>query len=102
MNKYKEAIKEIRKQFNDIDIDYSSDKDVTAIAILHGETAEKVIEAIQKQIPKKPKCKTGGRYMGDDVDDNDYLSCPKCKSQLGVNLIYFNYCPNCGQSIDKE
>lgn len=55
-----------------------------------------VIEALEKQIPKKPIEKevigasmTGYKYKG---------QCPKCSST--VSQYTGNYCPNCGKKID--
>ena len=53
----------------------------------------KAIEALEKQIPKRP---TGS-----------YPHCPYCNSDMieiwmggGFSETQLNYCPNCGQAID--
>ena len=54
------------------------------------------IEALKKQIPKKP-------IYGSD--EQDYVKCGLCEYELGHMDDYFcldNYCPNCGQKIDWE
>ena len=78
------AIEEIQNQFKCIGIDYTNNKDVTAIAVAHGEMAEAVIKALEKQIPKKPIYKENGN-----------IECPSCNCEA---LRYHNYCWNCGQA----
>lgn len=51
------------------------------------ETEKFVIEALEKQIPKKPICK---KYTTD-------TKCPVCNTFV---LIYNKYCIECGQAID--
>lgn len=31
----------------------------------------------------------------------DTYACPKCGRPVGDDMIMFNYCPNCGQSIKR-
>ena len=50
---------------------------------------EMAIQALEKQIPKKPKER--------DCIGFDTLACPKCKMAL---YLYEPYCDNCGQKID--
>ena len=53
-------------------------------------TAEEIaINALEKQIPKKPKEK--------DCIGFNTLACPECKMAL---YLYEPYCDNCGQAID--
>lgn len=47
------------------------------------------IQALEKQIPKKPKER--------DCIGFDTLACPECKMAL---YLYEPYCDNCGQKID--
>ena len=47
------------------------------------------IQALEKQIPKKPKER--------DCIGFDTLACPECKMAL---YLYEPYCDNCGQAID--
>ena len=52
------------------------------------------IEALEKQIPKKP-------IYG--YDDMDYIKCPYCKEPIGAMDSIFNgskFCEWCGQAID--
>ena len=50
---------------------------------------EMSIQALEKQMPKKPKER--------DCIGFDTLVCPKCKMAL---YLYEPYCDNCGQKID--
>lgn len=47
------------------------------------------IQALGKQIPKKPKER--------DCIGFDTLACPECKMEL---YLYEPYCDNCGQKLD--
>lgn len=64
------------------------------------------IEALKKQIPKKPDAKITNRGIditGEYDIDSDYL-CPTCKCVVGdcdTEDYWYNYCPNCGQAIDR-
>lgn len=46
---------------------------------------EKAIEALEKQIPEKPK-------------EDGWLYCPICGRD--VLMDRFDYCPDCGQALD--
>ena len=50
---------------------------------------EMAIQALEKQIPKKPKER--------DCIGFDTLVCPVCKGAL---YLYEPYCDNCGQKLD--
>ena len=59
------------------------------------------IEALNKQIPKKPI------YYGDGYADGkevyDMAECPTCDNndfEEGINNWGCKYCPNCGQALD--
>lgn len=55
------------------------------------ESIAMAIEALEKQIPKKP---TG----------NKMNCCPSCKALVGIHTdvinAKYNYCPKCGQALD--
>lgn len=61
---------------------------------------EKSIEALKKQIPKKPE------YEGDGYADGelvyDYAKCPICGHdfEYGINDWGCEYCSDCGQKLD--
>ena len=50
------------------------------------------IEALEKQIPKKPIS------LGEDID-RDVGQCPNCKDIIDTYEDY-KYCSDCGQAID--
>ena len=56
------------------------------------------IQALAKQIPKKPT------YEGDGYSDGhlvyDTWICPLCEKRYEVDYDDYDYCPNCGQKID--
>lgn len=47
------------------------------------------IEALEKQVPKKPP-------------NHDGMVCPSCNSKARYGHPYEYYCPHCGQAIDWE
>lgn len=56
-------------------------------------TVRLTIEALEKQIPKKPVKKYFGYFL-------DFLdTCPYCEHVYNTNEKY-SYCPNCGQKLD--
>ena len=63
------------------------------------------IDALEKQIPKKPDTKITNRGIGVSGEydiDSDYI-CPICKCVVGeceIEEHWFEYCPNCGQALD--
>lgn len=52
---------------------------------------EMAIEALEKQIPKKPN-----RHEEDII--GEYYSCPNCMNNE-LDDIFDNYCPRCGQAL---
>lgn len=80
-------------------------KDLNAFIEYYKETTEgypvcfdKAIEALKKQIPKKPEI---DEFEGIDYWRGRYLhtqdSCPYCGIRLDT---HFDYCCNCGQALD--
>lgn len=62
---------------------------------------ERAIEALEKQILKKPILE------GDGYDDTDTCVliydtwiCPNCDKHYEVDFDEYDYCPICGQAID--
>ena len=55
-----------------------------------------IINALEKQIAKKPK-------INRVSDDTEYMKCPQCKL---TTVLYSDmrpdYCPECGQKLDLE
>ena len=58
------------------------------------------IEALEKQIPKKPSYEGDGYYNGELVYDT--WICPCCEKHYEVDYEDYDYCPNCGQHIDHS
>lgn len=64
------------------------------------EALDVAIQALEKQIPKKPIMK---QYF-EDLED-EYLCCPTCGEILtdripADNKTFYFYCMNCGQKFD--
>ena len=64
------------------------------------EDADRIIEALEKQIPKVPTYSGDGYYNGEMVIDT--WECPCCSKQYEVDYDDYKYCPNCGQHIDHS
>ena len=77
MYDYKDALREVLHQVyrNTDDFEMRISKDCYKL----------IIEALEKQIPKKLK-------------DDGWLYCPICGRD--VLMDRFNYCPDCGQALD--
>lgn len=59
------------------------------------------IEALEKQLPKKPTYEGDG-YAPDGTFVYDTWECPNCGECYEVDYDDYDYCPNCGQRIDWE
>ena len=57
------------------------------------------IQALEKQIPKKPTYEGDG-YAPDVSFVWDEWLCPCCGKRYEVDYDDYDYCPNCGQKID--
>ena len=57
------------------------------------------IQALAKQIPKKPIYEGDG-YAPDGSFVFDIWICPCCCKRYEVDYDDYDYCPNCGQKID--
>ena len=57
------------------------------------------IEALEKQLPKKPTYEGDG-YAPDGTFIWDEWLCPNCGSRYEVDYDDYSYCPNCGQRLD--
>lgn len=56
---------------------------------------QKALEALDKQIPKKPR-------FEDEDEGLCIWICPHCNEYYEVDLDDYKHCPNCGQAIDWE
>lgn len=84
-----EAIKEFQQN---IDMPFGSN--------ISREASELAIQALEKQIPKKPIMK---QYF-EDLEE-EYLCCPTCGEILtdripADNKTFYFHCMNCGQKFD--
>ena len=64
-------------------------------------TVEELKEAIEKQIPKKPNLEGDG-YCPEGNLVYDTWFCPNCDKDYEIDYDDYDYCPNCGQAIDKS
>lgn len=64
-----------------------------------GEAVNVAIQALERQIPKKPTYEGNG-YAPDGTFVWDEWLCPCCKSRYEADYDDYTYCPNCGQKID--
>ena len=66
------------------------------------EVFDMAIEALEKQISKKPDYEGDGCWNGELVYDT--WICPCCGKHYEVDYEEYDYCPNCGQAIywDEE
>ena len=60
---------------------------------------EIAIQALEKQIPKKPTYEGDG-YAPDGTFVWDEWLCPCCGKRYEVDYDDYDYCPNCGQKLD--
>ena len=58
------------------------------------------INALEKQIPKRPDIEGDGYADGHLVYDT--WICPCCGKYYEIDYDDYEYCPNCGQSIDRS
>ena len=57
-------------------------------------------KALKKQIPMKPNLEGDGYADGHLVYDT--WICPNCEKHYEVDYDNYDYCPNCGQHIDRS
>ena len=62
---------------------------------------EMAIQALEKQIPKKPIYEGDG-YAPDGKFVLDEWICPCCETRYEVDYDDYDYCPNCGQKLYWE
>ena len=89
---YEEAIETIKIAKAEVEWNYQLDYQIAF---------DMAIEALNKQIPKKPIYCGDGYADGKEV--NDMAECPTCDNddfEEGINNWGCNYCPECGQALD--
>lgn len=57
------------------------------------------VSALEKQIPKTPNVEGNGYADGHLVYDT--WICPNCEKDYEIDYDDYDYCPNCGQKINK-
>lgn len=73
---------------------------LTDMKICDGEEMDIAIKALEKQITKKPNIEGDGYADGQLVYDT--LICPCCEKHYEIDYDNYDYCPNCGQHIDRS
>ena len=73
---------------------------LTDMKICDGEEIDIAIKALGKQIPKKPNIEGDGYADGQLVYDT--WICPCCENHYEIDYDNYDYCPNCGQHIDRS
>ena len=73
---------------------------LTDMKICDGEEMDIAIRALEKQIPKKPNIEGDGYADGQLVYDT--WICPCCENHYEIDYDNYDYCPNCGQHIDRS
>lgn len=66
----------------------------------HIKSIEMAIQALEKQIAKKPTYEGDGHTDGHLVYDTWICTC--CEKRYEVDYDNYDYCPNCGQKLDWE
>lgn len=84
-----EAIKEFQ---DNIDLPYG--------VTVSDEASEMAILALEKQIPKIPDVEGDGYADGHLVYDT--WICPCCGEHYEIDYDNYEYCPKCGQHIDRS
>lgn len=82
---------------------FDGDEDTKAFVDGDGEhwVMKFAIEALEKQIPKKPTFEGDG-YADDGGLMYDTWICPCCEKDYELDYEEYEFCPNCGQAIKWE
>lgn len=64
-------------------------------------TVEELKEAREKQIPQTP-CIEGDGYCPEGNLVYDTWICPNCEEHYEIDYHDYDYCPKCGQAINRE
>jgi rubredoxin len=62
--------------------------------------AKLAIDALEKQIPTTPSIEGDG-YCPEGHLVYDTWICPNCEAYYEIDYDDYDYCPKCGQAIDK-
>lgn len=61
---------------------------------------ENIKIALEKRIPQKPDIEGDG-YAGGQLVYDTWI-CPSCGKRYEVDCDEYDFCPNCGQAIDRS
>lgn len=64
-------------------------------------TFKSLIEAREKQTPKIPAYEGNGYDPEGNIVFDEWL-CPCCNTRYEVDYDEYDFCPNCGQAIDRR
>ena len=65
------------------------------------EVKDTAIKAIEKQTPKIPTYEGDGYDQEGNIIFDEWL-CPCCGTRYEVDYDEYDFCPNCGQAIDRS
>ena len=85
-----EAIKELKQN---IEMPFGSN--------ISNEASKLAIKALEKQNPKTPNTYRDG-YDNEGNVIYDVYECPCCGKNYEIDYDDYNYCPECGQAIDRS
>ena len=96
-SKYQEALDRLLNDEYDFPHDFYEEDKATAME----HDMDTLQELVDKATPKKPF------YEADGYDENgeliyDTWICPNCIHYYEVDYDDYDYCPNCGQPIDRS
>lgn len=74
-------------------------KEIRALYNIPIKNMEMIVQALEKQIPKKPTYEGDG-YAPDGTFVWDEWLCPCCGKRYEVDYDDYDFCPDCGQKID--
>lgn len=84
-----EAIKDLKNLLEHADAVGFAGSEIEALEI--------AIEAIEKQILKKPDLEGDGYYNGELIIDT--WICPSCGMKYEIDVDDYEFCPHCGQAL---
>lgn len=75
-------------------------KKIKALYNIPIQNMELIVQALEKQTAKRPDYEGDGYgYDGELIYDT--WICPGCEKHYEVDYDNYDYCPNCGQHIDR-
>ena len=109
--KMDEAIKNLNEQLDELSMSLPFTDAVDMITMATGAlmelqeyrkigTVDECRAAVEKQKPKKPDIEGDGYADGKLVYDT--WICPNCNKRYEIDYDDYDYCPNCGQHIDRS